>query len=131
MSDLKKFIKEEIVKLRKIDLLKEQKSQIIKKLNILNENIEGSFSNNHKLIDSFVSHLPTGLPALIKIYMEKLGEGYDSAFFFLIGTFIYKFGKKFGPKKADILEDLTNNDDYEEYFFDKLDEKYGKHVIEW
>jgi hypothetical protein len=88
-------------------------------------------TRKESLISSFVRALPKAFPQLIKKYMIKLEEGYDGTFYFLIGKFINKYGERYGFEKADMINDLINDDEFEDYFFNEIDNKYGKGIIEW
>ena len=48
-----------------------------------------------------------------------------------MGVYIGKYEDKYGSSNADKINDLINNDEYEEYFFDLLNNKYGEGTIEW
>lgn len=89
-----------------------------------------------ELIDDFVDFLPENLPETIERLMMKYSDqGKDSIFYFLIGKYMGAFTHIYDNENEEklygYLNKLINNDKYEEYFFGKIDEKYGEHVIEW
>ena len=72
--------------------------------------------------------------------MEKTGEGEDGAFYFLLGVLIERYGDRYGVEKGNRIDTLITGfglndeayaDEMDEFWWNLIDEKYGKHVIEW
>lgn len=87
-------------------------------------------SLNKKLLISFVKSLPKDAPKIWQSIIQK-GHPIDSAWYYLEGEILNKYAERYGSDKADIIEGLLTNENYEEYYFSLLDQKFGEHVIEW
>ena len=116
-----------------LDVAKEKYAPFDKELIKNRTNNDDFILQNKKLIDSFVRFLPKKLLDFVNLNMKKTGEGFDGAFYFTIGNILERYSERYGPEKADKIEILMNfaDDQYEDYFFEKIDEKYGKGVFEW
>jgi len=104
-----------------------ERDKELKKQNIENKRLE--------LIDTFVDFLPEDLPQTIEKLMKQYEDGKDSIFYFLIGKQIEDFGYHYNvedtKKISDLVDKLITNEKYEDYFLDKISDKYGEGVIEW
>ena len=64
--------------------------------------------------------------------MEKTWQGKDGAFYFIIGRLISDFSRLYfsedEKKGADYLTKLINHNDYEDYFLDKVVDKFGYEI---
>lgn len=81
-----------------------------------------------ELIDHFVDFLPKNFPNLIN------KDDIENSFYLLIGEKIGAFSEYYeenSEKITNLLSNSINSDKYEDYFFTKIEEKYGKHTIEW
>ena len=121
-----------IVKNKGLDVAKEKYDEFDPQKITQRKEQEQEKLNNEKLLQSFVKHLPKKLPEIIKNNLNKgtLG-GYDSVFYLIIGSLIEKYGDRYGMEKANKLEDLVNDDNFEDFFFKLIDDRYGKGTIEW
>lgn len=92
-------------------------------------------AKKREVIDYFVEFLPQTLPSIIDKHMKKTGDFIDTTFYYLMGKFINGYSRLYDPKESDkissFLEKAIVSGKYEDYFFYKIDEKYGEHVIEW
>ena len=85
-----------------------------------------------EVIDDFVDYLPDNFPYLVDTAMEKTWQGKDGAFYFIIGRLISDFSRLYfsedEKKGADYLTKLINHNDYEDYFLDKVVDKFGYEI---
>ncbi len=114
-----------------IDKSFKPKSNEQKNAKILKEEITQVEDENKILLNSFIEFLPPNLPNLIKSIMNKGQLGMDGAFYLLMGRFIDDYERKYSSEEANLINDLMEDDDYEEYFFEEIEKKYGPGVIEW
>lgn len=100
-----------------------ERDKEIKKQNII--------TREKEIIDGFVDFLPKNLPSKLDFENKKTNLGYDTIFHMEIGDQLSKFAQfdEDENKAFNSLQKLLNK--YEDYFFEKIDEKYGAHVIEW
>lgn len=88
-----------------------------------------------RMIDEFVDFLPNDFPSIINNQIEKTGKSIETVFYALIGRALKAYDRLFDyedfPDIGYNIQKLILSDKYEDYFFSKIDEKYGEHVIEW
>lgn len=110
---------------KELELRKKEEDNIIKK----------RIKDTHLLINKFVNFLPNDLKQKIDRYMEKSGEAIDSTFYFLLGIYMEDFERRYGvelpPLPSDGLPKLKPDHYNDDYFWNAIDKKYGRHTIEW
>ena len=135
---LTKFIN--MVKNKGLEVAKEKYNEFDPEIISQNKTKASSEENDKKLLISFSKFLPKKLPELWEKTMKKTGEAEDGAFYLLLGALIRKYGDRYGDDKADRIDTLItgfglNDEEYtdkiDEFWWNLIDEKYGKHVIEW
>lgn len=103
-----------------------ERDKEIRKQNIITKQKE--------IISDFVGFLPNNLPRIIEQTMKEMGEGKDTVFYYIIGSYIGQFSKYFfsddEEKGSKFLSKLIIYK-YEDYFLDEIDAKYGVNVMEW
>lgn len=87
-------------------------------------------TDEQAILTDFVNFLPKDLTSKIDKILNNVDKstklGKDAVFYMLMGQNIERFGKN-----KDLLEDLINSDEHEDFFFDLMDDKYGRNLLEW
>ena len=80
--------------------------------------------------------LPKNLPQIWLKFQEDFDEGPDSAFYTLLGHYMEKYDKMYDRRynKEGMgykIENIWSKMEDDDSIWDLIDNKYGKHVIEW
>ena len=79
-------------------------------------------------IQKFVNFLPDSFVSEWEGIRDE--KGWDRAFYYLVHQYLDEYSFEY-PKTADSVEKMIYDSKYEDYLFKLLDDKYGKHSIEW
>ena len=76
----------------------------------------------------FVNFLPDSFDSEWEGIRDE--KGWDHAFYYLVNQYLDEYSFEY-PKTADSVEKMIYGSKYEDYLFKLLDDKYGKHSVEW